>query len=92
MHNRGERICRICGLEYDSNIVRDEFGEPTFNICDCCGVEFGYEDITIKSVIHYRCYWLNELKAKWFIPKYKPNKWDINKQLENIPKQYILDC
>ncbi|MDN5100125.1 hypothetical protein O8C83_04775 [Aliarcobacter butzleri] len=91
MNNNSENICRVCGLQYDINYVRDEFGEATFNICDCCGVEFGYEDINIKSIIKYRYYWLNELKGKWFIQKNKPKEWDINKQLENIPRLYAID-
>jgi len=89
MNNNAEKICRVCGLEYNDNDVRDEFGEATFNICDCCGVEFGYEDINIKTILKYRYYWLNELKGRWFSPKDKPNEWNINKQLENIPKEYI---
>lgn len=77
IHNKNERICRVCGLKYDNNEVRDEFGEATFNICNCCGVEFGYEDINIK----YQNYWINELKEEWFSKKYKPNNWDIFEQL-----------
>lgn len=65
-----------------------ESGEdPNFNICDCCGVEFGYEDYTKESVKAYRNKWL-EVGANWWKLKEKPKDWDIKKQLQNIPVNF----
>jgi len=40
---------------------------PTFNICPCCGVEFGYEDMTIQDTKKYREKWICSGMG-WFTP------------------------
>ena len=42
----GRYICPVCGYAYLEEPPRDEKGRPSFDICDCCGIEFGYEDCT----------------------------------------------
>ena len=79
--------CRVCGLDQE---------EPawwggryaTFNICDCCGTTFGYEDIDMTSIQIQRGEWLSN-PEKWWYPKAKPSNWDYKKQMKNIPKQYL---
>lgn len=81
-----EYICKACG--YDN--FPQEFWEddsPGYIICPCCGCESGNEDYTIESTKKYRQEWL-ESGSKWFEKKYKPEDWDLNQQLEQIPIEY----
>lgn len=78
--------CRVCGL--DQGVPPwDERGVPTWDICYCCGAEFGYEDNDLESVRRYRQRWLDG-GAKWFRPKEKPKNWDIDKQMSHIPQDF----
>ena len=40
----------------DSNLrFGGEYGKyPSYEICPCCGVEFGNEDYTLTSILEYR--------------------------------------
>ena len=40
------KICPVCG---SPNLIEgsfDDFGCSTYEICPCCGFEFGFDDIT----------------------------------------------
>lgn len=79
--------CRVCGL-YSNDLPWGVEGNcPTYEICPCCGVEFGNEDYTISSTRQYREKWLSE-GGNWFEPKEKPEKWDKEEQFKNIPKEF----
>ncbi len=43
--------CRVCGLDHEYFIWGSEGHLPTFDICECCGVEFGYGDTTAQNCI-----------------------------------------
>ena len=79
--------CRVCGLLCDTNQWGDDGGLPSYDICDCCGVEFGYEDYTLDSIRKYRDNWRKN-GAKWFNPKAKPDNWSLQEQMNNIPVEY----
>ena len=76
-------ICPVCGYSDLEEPPRDKNGMPSFDICDCCGVEFGYEDLTEESMIKYRKKWI-ETGGEWFIKESKPNNWTMQEQLKNI--------
>jgi len=79
-----EYVCHVCGYpNLDEPPWGDDGKTPSFNICPCCGVEFGYEDSTEKAKRNYRKEWLQK-GAKWFDDEYKPKNWDLRSQLENI--------
>lgn len=86
-NNNESYICRVCGLKQNEPQWGIDGQTPTYNICDCCGVEFGYEDSTLIGIKNYRKKWLDS-GAKWNYKKYKPDSWFLNEQLDNIPKQY----
>lgn len=46
--------CRVCGLHIDDLPWGQDGNSPTYDICPCCGVEFGYEDYTAESARRYR--------------------------------------
>jgi len=78
-------ICPSCGLT--GVHPRDDFGCATFEICECCGMEFGYEDSTIESTRGHRERWL-AAGAQWFEPKAKPQGWNLELQLANLPERF----
>ncbi|WP_407906848.1 hypothetical protein [Escherichia coli] len=46
----GCEVCRVCGAEQPEAPWGDDGETPTYDICNCCGVEFGYEDSTVQSI------------------------------------------
>jgi hypothetical protein len=56
---------------------------PTYEICPCCGVEFGNEDYTLNSIRIYRENWIKS-GSSWFDPKEKPNNWNLHEQLQHF--------
>lgn len=80
-------FCRVCGLKQSEPPWGEDGESPTFEICDCCGVEFGYEDNTYASTLKFRKKWLKE-GAHWFHSENKPKKWTLEKQLTHIPKPF----
>lgn len=70
MHNK-LYYCRVCGLYHVPPPWGLDNKTPSFEICVCCGVEFGYEDTTDEMVEQYRDEWLRS-GAQWLIKKKKP--------------------
>ncbi|RDV37850.1 hypothetical protein DV096_12105 [Bradymonadaceae bacterium TMQ3] len=60
----------------------------SFEICPCCGTEFGYEDCTLKATRINRARWL-EKGAPWFEVEKRPDDWDVNEQLSKIPAELL---
>ena len=75
--------CRVCGLHVDDAPWGDN-KTPSYEICFCCGVEFGNEDYTVESTKRYRALRLKS-GAKWFSPNRMPVDWNLKQQLENVP-------
>jgi hypothetical protein len=44
----------VCGLQQPALQWGDDVNSPTFDICDCCGTEFGYEDCQLPTVLAQR--------------------------------------
>ena len=89
MHSKYEfYVCRVCGAEQLDPPWGEDGKNATFDLCDCCGVEFGYEDATLMGIRRYREEWLSN-GAKWKVEKEKPKDWLLEQQLKNVPKEYI---
>ena len=80
--------CRVCGLEQDFQPWGEDGQCPTYDICDCCGTEFGYGDCTLKAIQVSRERWLAK-DAEWKYPEEKPANWSLEEQMKNIPKEYL---
>lgn len=75
--------CPICGCPQINTSPRDETGAPSYEICPCCGGEFGIDDISSGTIEEYRKSWL-ESGANWFDPVLRPDDWDLRDQLLKI--------
>ena len=81
--------CRVCGLALLEPPWGNDGRTPTYDICGCCGVEFGYEDCTAESTRRYRQAWMHA-GCQWFDPGARPSGWDFVGQLEKIPSAFRL--
>jgi hypothetical protein len=79
--------CRVCGYALDFAPWGEDDSSPTWEICPCCGTEFGYEDSTIIGTKQARQQWI-ENGATWFDNTEKPSNWDLGAQLNTIPSEY----
>jgi len=76
--------CPVCGYTDGEFLPWGESGEdPSFDICPCCGVEYGYEDFTVESAAKYRLAWLRR-GPKPFRPSIEFRDWDWAVQMRNI--------
>lgn len=79
--------CKVCGC-YSENFPWGEDGKsPSYQICTCCGVQFGKEDSTLESIKEYRTEWISK-GGVWFAKKERPDGWNIELQIENIPEKF----
>lgn len=58
--------------------------DPTFNFCDCCGVEFGYQDATLSACRQSRRRWI-EAGTTWADASTRPEGWSARAQLAGLP-------
>lgn len=65
MLRTGEPYCRVCGYLPPSPPWGESGKEPSFEICPCCGVEWGYEDALDAGVVRFRSCWLAQGLNKW---------------------------
>jgi transcription elongation factor Elf1 len=76
-------LCKVCGHNYGDYTWGENGSDPSFNICPCCGTEFGYEDSNEKAIISQRKKWLDK-GANWYFPEEKPKDWNLDEQLNNL--------
>lgn len=67
----------ICGFPWSETEEVEEV-RNSFDICDCCGCEYGYDDTSA-----YREQWLKR-GAPWWNKKERPPQWYLDRQLQNI--------
>lgn len=72
--------CPICGYPDLDEPAYNSSGSPSFDICSCCGVQFGYND-TRWTHDELRDCWI-KLGMSWWSPLPKPQGWDPIKQMK----------
>jgi len=84
--------CRVCGFNHIDILPWSPWGEdgtePSYDMCACCFVQFGYEDCDLEDIVLYRKDWLSS-GAEFKESKYKPKHWNLAEQLQAIPKQFL---
>lgn len=79
-------LCLVCGWDQLSEEPYDRDGNPSYEICPCCGFEFGFDDGSNQvTFAEYRKKWL-EKGAPWFDPDARPAHWNLQEQLGNLEK------
>lgn len=81
-------ICPVCGYSGLDEPSHDPItGSPSFDICPCCGCEFGYNDATPSAKEDFLKTWIAQ-GTPWFEPALKPMKWNIRTQLKTIGRDF----
>lgn len=78
--------CLVCGFDELENPIYDNNGNGTYEICVCCGFEYGCDDFPDKqlSYINWREIWIKN-GCKWFSNSTpKPKGWDPKLQLQRL--------
>ena len=70
-------MCPVCGYIGLNEQTYDDNGCASYEICSCCGFEFGFVDNDQGKTLNGTL-WSNEKK--------KPEKWNLKEQLKNIEK------
>lgn len=73
-------MCPVCGF-WGLKEAPYDHGSPSFEICPCCGFEFGFEEK--EDMARFRDDWIRK-GTPWFTPALKPAEWDLKKQLANL--------
>lgn len=77
-------ICSVCGFDGLTDPPYSKFSNPSFEICKCCGFQFGFDDMSEgKSYEEFRNSWI-ENNFEWFNEDKKPKNWDHKEQLKNL--------
>ncbi len=74
-------ICPVCRYPDLNEAAYDGFGCASYNICPCCGTEFGYDDSTVAHA-DLRKKWISEGMQWWSKHQLKPTDWDPVRQLK----------
>lgn len=64
--------CRICGYRSENPPWGEDGITPSYELCDCCGAQFGKDDVSSEIINEYRQQWVSK-GSKWFNKKAKPN-------------------
>lgn len=79
-------MCPVCGFEGLKEPPYSDLGEPSYEICPCCGFEFGFDEKEAGNRYEsYRSYWIGQ-GTKWFMPAAKPPGWNPTAQLNKLLK------
>lgn len=84
-NNEKRYTCPVCGYNELKNELYDKDGFGTYEICVCCGFEFGNDDFPDKekAFIDYRKRWI-ENGYQWFSKStQKPKHWNGKTQVED---------
>ena len=73
--------CPVCGFPDLIEPHLDPMGSPTYAICPCCGVEFGYDDAS-RSHSELRAAWLANGAPWWSERQSPPERWSAETQLK----------
>lgn len=69
--------CPLCGYAFGADYTAEEL-RFSFEICDCCGCEYGYSDNEqfFNAWVAGGC--------NWFSPRKRPPGWSLDAQLADI--------
>ncbi len=84
---RATYTCVVCGYDQLCDEPYDNHGNPSHEVCLCCGFEFGFTDGSMSITQQaYRSSWIATGYVFYFEPQ-KPAHWTfetLQQQLRNI--------
>jgi hypothetical protein len=83
----GRRHCRVCGYEDDEEPWGADGRTPSFEICPCCGVEYGYEDSTVIGIRRYRESWIRS-GAPWSSRYIPSDGLTFDERISRVPREH----
>jgi hypothetical protein len=76
-------LCNVCGADFTPFFPWGKDGlSPSYDICSCCGIEFGYEDSSALGILRAREIWIKS-GMPWQESSTKPKNWSALEQLKN---------
>ena len=70
-------VCPVCGFCGDGFVGED------FEICPCCGTQFGYDDAT-RPHFDLRRIWMSDGCVWWSNARPPPLGWDPQDQIKSV--------
>lgn len=83
MFSGGNVYCLVCGYLPSDPPWGLSGRAPSFEVCPCCGVEWGYEDSLPASVVRYRGRWLAD-GAAWQDKRTPNDGLDVEARLTRV--------
>jgi hypothetical protein len=86
LHNKTLlKICPVCGWDKLSSPPYNVYGEPSYEICTCCGFEYGYTDGDLGfSFVDWRKKWEKDGFVFKYPTKYTPVDWGENRAKKQL--------
>lgn len=78
-------ICPVCGFDRLTEPAYDNFGCASFDICPCCGTEFGYDDVKYLHT-ELRNVWISNGMKWWSSNMAPPDNWSPVAQINKLSK------
>jgi hypothetical protein len=75
--------CPVCGYNGLDTPSYDGFGNPSYDICDCCGTQFGYHDHSTSFAV-LRDRWIAKGMPWHSRAVAPPPGWDPVQQLRSL--------
>lgn len=66
--------CPVCEYNQLTEEPFNKKNEPSYEICPCCGFEFGFNGDNKHTFNKYRQEWIKE-GCPWFMDQLKPKNW-----------------
>lgn len=82
INQAGLYTCPVCGWAGLARAPYNQFGNPDFAICPCCGVEYGYDD-SDGDHARLRSEWIGGGMRWWAKSRTPPPAWDPTSQLRD---------
>ncbi len=83
---RGYFACPACGWDDQISPPMDTLGYPSYDICSCCGIQYGYHDIMGITYRAWRDKWVRN-GMRWNSYSDPPPDWDPVRQLKKLQDQ-----
>jgi hypothetical protein len=80
LNNHNDLTCPVCGYGGLSEPPYNQFGSASFDICSCCGTEFGNDDFSI-TFEQLRNRWITNGMLWFSVSEPSPEGWDPVTQL-----------